>query len=165
MLRLLLGTFALKTGHFLEPHVSGEILRNAWLVSGYMFCTLRGAFWKNSFDFPREWWTQLPRSSVGVNGTIVASTGEQFFLGNPYMNALSPLYLSDIFSSQNFAPVDFLEPSSTHRCAFSGVGPPVVQLLLQKEMQEKKKKKKKFEKMKKDRCATQKRSHHQLGHS
>ena len=29
---------------------------------------------------------------------------------------MSPLYLSDICSSQNFARVDFLEPSSTHSC-------------------------------------------------
>ena len=33
-----------------------------------------------------------------------------------------PLYLSDMFSGRHFARVDFLEPSGTHTCEFSGLG-------------------------------------------
>ena len=37
--------------------------RNAWFDYGYLFCIIQGGFWKNFYDFPRDWVDSDP----GVN--------------------------------------------------------------------------------------------------
>ena len=43
--------------------------RNAWFDYGYMFCIIQGGFWKNFYDFPRDWWTRILRSILVVHCT------------------------------------------------------------------------------------------------
>ena len=38
-------------------------LRNAWFDCGYLFFIIQGGFWKNFYDFPRDWVDSDP----GVN--------------------------------------------------------------------------------------------------
>ena len=37
------------------PLVQRLGVRNAWFDYGYMFCFIQGGFWKNFYDFPRDW--------------------------------------------------------------------------------------------------------------
>ena len=126
--------------------------RNAWFDYGYMFCIIQGGFWKNFFDFLRDLVSRLLRSilrpgrHVVDTGSGTSLTGfaglthlalcshdcRQFAdrcfscsraaLGNLYIIFHEPPVFSACHLSNFFARVDFLEPSSTHRCECSRAG-------------------------------------------
>ena len=126
--------------------------RNAWFDYGYMFCIIQGGFWKNLYDFlhegvdsapevdspswsarRRHWqwhvpywfcWFDAPRAMFPRLPAVCRLMLQ--LLSSCTWKSVHYFYEPPVFSAfstvKNFALVDFLEPSSTHRCECSRAG-------------------------------------------